>query len=46
MKAVKKKTHEEVSAPEGYHWTSDSGRYYLYPGKGEQKAKFRLRKEG
>lgn len=45
MKAKKTKTHEMVKAPEGYGWTSQQGRYYLTPGKGEAEAKFRLKKE-
>ena len=35
MKAKKQKGKVMVSAPEGYHWMSKSGRYYLMKHKGK-----------
>jgi len=36
MKAKKKTVM--VKAPEGYHWMTEKGRYYLMPHEGEFKA--------
>lgn len=46
MKVKKTPSHKAVKAPEGYHWVSDKGRYYLSEGKGEAEAKFRLKRVG
>jgi hypothetical protein len=37
MKAKKRPVKVMVKSPEGYHWMSEGGRYYLMPHKGEFK---------
>jgi hypothetical protein len=37
MKARKSKTTVMVPAPEGYHWMSERGRYFLMPHEGKFK---------
>ena len=37
MKAKKKNSKVMVSAPDGYHWMSKGGRYYLMEHSGEFK---------
>ena len=37
MKAKKKEIKKMVKAPEGYHWMTEGGRYYLMPHKGDFK---------
>jgi hypothetical protein len=35
MKVTKKETKKMVKAPEGYHWMTKGGRYFLMAHKGE-----------